>query len=67
MLASYKEKKFWIISLLIIILDGLIIYFIPSYFNNLNYLYPMLTVSLIHFISKIEYIWQIHQYILCLN
>lgn len=52
MLASYKEKKFWIISGLIIILDGLITYYVPSYFNNLNYLYPMLTISLIPYISK---------------
>ncbi len=52
MLASYKEKKFWIVSGLIIILDGLITYYIPSYFNNLNYLYPMLTISLIPFILK---------------
>lgn len=50
MLASYKEKKYLIISVFIIILDGIITYFIPSYFNKLNYLYPMLTVSLIPYL-----------------
>ena len=33
-----------------VILDGLIIYFIPNYFNKLNYFYPMLTISFIPFI-----------------
>ena len=52
MLVYYKEKKYVIISLLVIILDGLIVYYIPSYFNQLNYFYPMLTVSLIPFLYK---------------
>ena len=50
MLVYLKEKRFWIISLVIIIIDGIITYFIPSYFNKLNYLYPMLTISLIPFL-----------------
>ena len=49
MLAFLKEKK-WIISLFIIILDGVITYFIPSYFNKLSLFYPMLTVSLLPFL-----------------
>ena len=51
MLAFLKEKK-WIISLIIIILDGAITYFIPSYFNKLNLFYPMLTISLIPFLFE---------------
>ena len=47
-----KEKKYLIISLIIIMLDGIITYYIPSYFNNLNYFYPMLTISLIPFLYK---------------
>ena len=46
----YKEKKYLIISLTVILLDGLITYYIPSYFNKINSLYPMLTVSLIPFL-----------------
>ncbi len=48
----YKEKKYIIISFLAILLDGIIVYFIPSYFNKINYFYPMLTVSLIPFLHK---------------
>lgn len=51
MLVSYYERKILIISLLVIIIDGVLIYYNPSYFNNIGYLYPMLTVSLIPFIS----------------
>ena len=50
MLVFYKEKKYLIISLLSIILDGLILYLIPGYFHNINYFYPMLTISLIPFL-----------------
>ena len=50
MLVSCYEKKFLILSLLVIILDGIIIYYMPSYFNKINYLYPMLMISLIPFI-----------------
>lgn len=35
----------YILGIIIIILDGLIVYFIPNYFNNLSYLYPMLTIT----------------------
>ena len=49
MLVFYYERKYLLISLLLIILDGLIIYYIPSYFNKLNYFYPMLTISSIPF------------------
>lgn len=48
MLAYYKGKL--LVISLVILLDGLIIYFIPSYYHNLNYFYPMLTVSLIPFL-----------------
>ena len=44
---SYKEK---IISFIVLLLDGVIVYLIPSYFNNLNILYPMLTISLIPYL-----------------
>lgn len=36
----------FLISLIIIILDGVLIYYFPSYFNNLSLLYPMLTITL---------------------
>lgn len=52
MLVYYKEKKNLIISLLVIILDGILVYFIPSYFNKLSYFYPMLTVSLLPFLFR---------------
>ena len=45
-----KEKKYLIISIIAILLDGVITYFIPSYYHDINYLYPMLTVSLIPFL-----------------
>ena len=51
MLASYYERKILIISILVIILDGILIYYNSSYFNNISYLYPMLTISLIPFFS----------------
>ena len=50
MLRYYKEMK-WVVSLIIIMLDGIIINYFPSYFNSLNYLYPMLTLSLIPFLD----------------
>ncbi len=52
MLALFKEKKYLIISIIIIILDGVIVYFMPSYFNKLNFFYPMLTISLIPFLYQ---------------
>ena len=52
MLAYYKGKKYLIISLIAIILDGVISYLLPSYFNKINYFYPMFTISLIPFLSK---------------
>lgn len=57
MLQFFYERKYLIVSLLTIILDGVIMYFIPNYFNKLNYFYPMLTISLIPFIysSKKRY------------
>ena len=48
MLASYKEKI--IISIIIVFLDGIVTYYIPSYFNKINIFYPMLTISLIPFL-----------------
>ena len=44
----------WIYIILIIFLDGLIVYFFPGYFNQINFLYPMLTVSLIIFLFFTE-------------
>ena len=57
MLQYFYERKYLIVSLITIILDGLIMYYIPSYFNKLNYFYPMLTISFIPFIylSKKRY------------
>ena len=37
----------WFIIILTIFLDGIIVYYLPSYFNNLSFFYPMLTVTLI--------------------
>ena len=47
----YKEKKYLIVSIIILFLDGIIVYYMPSYFNKLNYFYPMLTISFISFLS----------------
>ena len=52
MLVYLKKKKYLISSIFVIILDGIITYLVPSYFNKLNYLYPMLTVSLIPFLYR---------------
>lgn len=41
-----------ILSLITIIIDYLLSYFIPSYFNNINCFYPMLTLTLIVFLYK---------------
>ncbi len=49
MLISYKKI---IISSIVILLDGIIVYYIPSSYHNLSYLYPMLTISLIPFIYQ---------------
>ena len=45
-----KEKKYLIISVLSVILDGIIVYFVPNSYHDLNYFYPMLTISLIPFL-----------------
>lgn len=37
----------WFIIILTIFLDGILVYYLPSYFNNLSLFYPMLTVTLI--------------------
>lgn len=42
----------YILIFSVILLDYLLIYFIPSYFNNLNLFYPMLTLTLIVFLYK---------------
>ena len=56
MFRFYQEKKYLLTSLLVIILDGVITYYIPSYFNKLGFFYPMLTISLIpFFINKKNY------------
>ncbi len=53
MLAYYKEKKkALIISFILVFLDGIIIYYMPSYFNKINNFYPMLTISFIPFLIK---------------
>lgn len=51
MLAFYYARKILIISLITIILDGIISYYVPSYLNNINYFYPMLTIAFLPFIS----------------
>lgn len=35
----------YLLGIIIIIFDGLLVYFIPSYFNELTYFYPMLTIT----------------------
>ncbi len=40
----------YILIIITIILDALLSYFIPAYFNNLNFLFPMLTLTLIVFL-----------------
>ena len=52
MLVFYKERKLVIISIAALILDGVFVYFIPSYFNNLNWCYPMLTISFLPFLYQ---------------
>ena len=42
----------YLIILITIFLDYFFIYYFPSYFNNLNFLYPMLTLTLIIFLYK---------------
>lgn len=51
MLVFSKEKKY-LLSIIIIIIDGLISYFNPSYYDNLSYFLPMLTISLIPFLYQ---------------
>ena len=58
MLRFYRERRYLLVSLLVIILDGIITYFIPSYFNKLNYFYPMLTISFLPFV----YLWNKKRY-----
>ncbi len=38
------------ISIIVLILDGIIVYYMPSFFNHLTLFYPMLTISLIPFL-----------------
>ena len=45
----------YIIILICIFLDFLISYFIPNYFNNMNYFYPMLTLTFLVFYYKKGY------------
>ena len=52
MLASYKEKKYLILSFIVLFLDGLISYYYPSFFHQQNYFFPMLSISLIPFLYK---------------
>ena len=49
MLVSYKEKI--IVSIITTLMDGIIVYYLSSYYRNLNYFYPMLTISLIPFFN----------------
>lgn len=35
----------YLLGIIVIIIDGLLLNFLPSYFNNLNYLYPMLSIT----------------------
>ena len=50
MLLYLNERKYLLASIIAIILDGLIGYFISGYFNKINFFYPMLTIVLIPFI-----------------
>ena len=50
MLVFLNVRKYLLISILTIVLDGIITYYIPSYLNRINYFYPMLTISFIPFI-----------------
>lgn len=50
MLEFLNTRKYLLISILVILLEGLLMYYIPNYFNKLNYFYPMLTITLIPFI-----------------
>ena len=55
MLVSYKRKNYLLVSVLIILIDGIISYFMDNYINHLNYFYPMLTISLIPFLFDNNY------------
>lgn len=37
----------YLLGILIIIIDGLLLHFLPTYFNEINYLYPMLSITYI--------------------
>ena len=50
MYAFYKEKKYWITSLIILILEGILSFYLSSFFNKINCFFPMLTISLIPFL-----------------
>ena len=50
MYVFYKEKKYLIISLLILILDGIMMFIMPVFYHQINYFYPMFTISLIPFL-----------------
>ena len=41
-----------LIVIIVILLDFLLSYFIPNYFNNLNYFYPMLTLTFLVYCYK---------------
>lgn len=55
MFVFYKEKMTLILSLLMLFLDGIIVYFIPSYFNKLHYFYPMLSITFLPFMFHGNY------------
>ena len=55
MFVFLNERKTILISLIVIILDGLLIYYIPGYFNKLNFFYPMLTITLIPFVYLLSF------------
>ena len=37
----------YLVGIILIILDGILVYFIPSYFNELSIFYPMLAITFI--------------------
>ena len=51
MLVFLRENKKRIIIILALLLDGIIVYYYPSY-QKINLFYPMLTISLIAFLTN---------------
>ena len=48
---QYSKEMKWIISFIVLLLDGIIVYYSEISFNHLNYFYPMLSISLLPFLN----------------